>query len=374
MDDWGGSEELWARAMPFIKEVGYTFTLYKDRINRKHPEMQQLNAQGVHFIEMDEPRSIIKRTTTKLKNKLLSKERSPFYTNSPHALVFRKNLLKNRPAFVIIAQGINFDGTGYAYQCMQLQIPYCIIVQKAVDFFWPAAKERSLMIKVFQKAQKCYFVSRHNQRLTEEQFGIRFTNAQQVWNPVKISRQLIPYPVKDQQLRLACVGRLFIIDKGQDILLRVLSEEPWKSRPVTVSFIGSGHDEDGLKELTKLLNVKNVDFAGHRSDIESLWKDYHALILPSRSEGMALSVLEAMAAGRPVIVTDAGGHEDLIKHGITGFIADATKKDLARVMEEAWQQQERWRDIGINANKFINEVIPSSPEKQFAESILTIIS
>jgi glycosyltransferase involved in cell wall biosynthesis len=372
MDDWGGSEELWARSIPFLKEHA-AFTLYKDRVNFSHPEIRNLAAQNVDFVELDKPLSLIKRAGKKIYRKVFEKERSPFYTNSPHALNFRKELQRRKPDFAIIAQGINFDGLGYAYQCMQLDIPYCIIAQKAVDFFWPVTAERSFMIETFKHARKCYFVSNHNKRLTEEQFGFRFTNAEVVWNPVKISKSPLPYPETSDGFKMACVGRLFIIDKGQDILLRILSKEPWRSRPVTVSFIGSGHDEAGIKALTQLLEVKNVEYAGHQKDIEDVWRKYHALVLPSRSEGMALSVLEAMAAGRAVITTNAGGHEDIIEHGKTGFIADATEKDFANAMEYAWDARDSWEQIGLNANKSIAEILPASPEKEFAESILNIL-
>ncbi|WP_346239414.1 glycosyltransferase [Niabella insulamsoli] len=372
MDDWGGSEELWARAIPYLK--GHRFTLYKDRINFSHPEIKQLIEQQVRCVELDPAGNRIKKLSDKVYRKIFSKERSPFYTNSPHALQFKERLKKDRPSFVIIAQGINFDGLGYAYQCLQLNIPYCIIAQKAVEFFWPVTAERQLMIDTFQQAKKCYFVSHQNKTLTEEQFGFRFQNAEVVWNPVKISRQPVPYPsLKDGIFKLAFVGRLFLIDKGQDILLRILSKEPWASRPLSVSFIGTGHDEAGIKSLTKLLNVKNVAFQGHENDIANMWKKYHALILSSRSEGMALSVLEAMAAGRAVITTNAGGHAEIIEHGQTGFIGDATENDFARTMEDAWHQRENWEQIGLEANRHIRQQLPANPEQLFAASIQNIL-
>lgn len=373
MDDWGGSEELWARAIPFMKDRGYHFTLYKDQINSAHPEIKQLQREGVTCIELNKPKSLLKKVIDKVLRKAGLWPVSPFYTNSPFALAFRKELNRKRPALAIIAQGINFDGSGYAYQCMQLGIPYCIIAQKAVDFFWPSTGERSLITEVFQKARKCYFVSNHNLRLTEEQFGMRFANAEVVWNPVKISKRQIPHPAKADILHFACVARLFVIDKGQDILLRIFSKEPWKSRPVRLSFVGSGHDETGIKALAALLEVKNVAFVGHLANISELWETAHALVLPSRSEGMALSVLEAMAAGRTVIVSTAGGHEDLIQDGVNGFIGDATEKDFTRALERAWELRGQWEAIGERAHEFIIRKLPDSPERDFADSILKII-
>lgn len=375
IDDWGGSEELWARSIPYLKEYGCRFTIYKNKINFDHTEIKNLQKQEVSFIELDIPPPFLKKIGTKIYQYVFKRSATLRYGYSPYTDNFRKSIEKTRPDLVIIAQGINFDGLGYAHQCFELGIPYCIIVQKAVEFFWPPKSERQYMKEVFKNAQKCYFISQHNKNLTEEQFGIRLNNnAEVIWNPIKIKREPLPYPSTLNGYKVACVGRLFIIDKGQDILLRILSKEPWRSRPFQVSFIGSGLDEEGLKELAQLLQVSNIKFIGHKSDITGIWKEHHALILPSRNEGMALSVLEAMAAGRTVIVTTAGGHSEIVQHKTDGFIGDATEKDFEKAMEDAWDMREEWEQIGLKAWNGINQKAPSLPERSFAESILKIIN
>ena len=373
IDDWGGSEELWARSIPYLKEQGYGFTVYKETVNYNHPEIKNLIHQGVAFKEIKDDTTLLKKLKKKA-TEVLFKQKNPIRIYSSYNISFKQNLINNRPSFVIIAQGINFDGLGYAYQCLQLNIPYCLIIQKAVDFFWPPTHERPYMVEVFQKAKKCYFVSHQNKQLTEEQFGIRLTNAEVVWNPIKIKPNPVPYPNTENGYNIACVGRLFIIDKGQDILLRILAKEPWKSRPITISFIGSGTDEKGIKELAQLLDITNINFVGFVNNIESIWQSYHALILPSRSEGMALSVLEAMACGRIVITTTAGGHAEIINHQVNGFIGNATEKDFEKTMEAAWDLHETWENIGLKAYTDIIEKIPVLPEKEFANTLTKVLN
>lgn len=377
MDDWGGSEELWAKSIPYLQKEGYSFVVYKDSINRHHPQIKQLTGNGVVFTELLPKKSLTEKILYKTKRayeRIGSKiNLTDFHWNELPQL-FKKQLLNTKPCFVIIAQGINFDGLVYAHECMKLNIPYSTIAQKAVPFFWPQSSDRKYMSETLLNAAKCYFVSHQNKQLTEEQFGIALPNAEVVSNPIKTSRKIIPYPDIANGFKLACLARLFIIDKGQDILLRVLSMPKWRERPIHVSFIGTGHDEEAVKSLAKLLGVENVKFKGHIEDSNTIWKDFHALILPSRSEGMALSVLEAMAAGRAVIVTNAGGHKEIVKHGETGFIAEANEKDLDAVMEEAWQKRYEWAVIGVNANKFIEDHIPNSPEKEFSLSLLKTIN
>nr|WP_162988988.1 glycosyltransferase family 4 protein [Pedobacter schmidteae] len=367
MDDWGGSEELWARCIPMLKE-GTSLTLYKARINRQHPEFLKLIEQQVRLIELDPELSLIDRILRKAKHIIRRIGLRP-YRDNYSLFKFHNELKRTSPDLVIIAQGINFDGLAYAYRCYLLKIPYVIIAQKAVDFYWPYPTDRDYMKETLINAHKCYFVSHHNKRLTEEQFGIRLTNSEVVFNPIKTKPQVLPFPATDEGYKLACVARLFIIDKGQDILLRILNSEKWRNRPVSVSFIGTGIDEQGIKDMSKLLKLTNVEFVGFHTDIESTWKNYHALILPSRSEGLPLSMIEAMSLGRTVIVTNAGGNAEIITDGINGFIGDATEKDFEDTMDRAWEKKDQWHKIGNEACLHIKNHLPLSPETDFAISL-----
>jgi len=282
---------------------------------------------------------------------------------------FVQNLKRFRPGLVIIAQGINFDGLIYAYQCLLLDIPYVIVSQKAVDFYWPETHDRPFMIKTYLQAKKCFFVSHHNRRLTEEQLGIQLPNSKVIANPVKTARQVIPYPSTDSGFRLACVARLFLLDKGQDILIRILSKEKWKQRPLSVSFVGTGDDKEPLLAMAGLLQVNNIHFIGYLQNIETIWNDHHALILPSRSEGLPLSVVEAMACGRTVIVTNAGGTAELVTEDITGFVSKTDQDMLEVAMEKAWNKRDQWQRMGLAAAKYIKETVPENPAFDFSNHI-----
>jgi glycosyltransferase involved in cell wall biosynthesis len=166
---------------------------------------------------------------------------------------------------------------------------------------------------------------------------------------------------------------LFIIDKGQDILLRILSAQKWRSRPITVSFFGTGYDEQGLHELARLLALKNVHFAGPADDMEIVWKTHHALVLPSRSEGMPLVVLEALAMGRPVIVSKSGGTPEYVYEGVNGFLAEANTEDFEAAMERAWMQRQQWPQMGFKAAELIKEQVARCPEEDFANEITEIL-
>jgi glycosyltransferase involved in cell wall biosynthesis len=369
LDDWGGSEDLWWKAAIHLREQGLAIMVLKLKINPHHPKFRQLAEKGILLGELDRlsRKSRPERLFIKAWNKIKNTEQNLIKIN------FENYLKQFQPDHVLISQGINFDGLTYAESCMKLHIPFSIVSQKAVEFYWPSSYERAVMGKAFQQARHCFFVSRHNLQLTEEQFGFRFKNAQVIWNPVKIKREPIAYPSTEEGWKLACVGRLFIIDKGQDILLRILSQEKWRQRPLTVSFIGTGVDEEGLKAMAALLNISNVHFSGHVENMEEVWNNHHALVLPSRSEGLPLVVLEAMAAGRTTIAAKAGGVDEVIEDGKTGFLAEATASSFDEAMERAWQQRNHWQMMGRQAFQFAQEGIPQTPEIDFANIVTDII-
>lgn len=375
VDDWGGSEELWARSIPWLRKGNTGITLFKKRINFNHPKIQSLADAGVVFKETNPPLSIQKerllRIFRALRRKFFNASRT--YYRDVSLENFHKYLKENRPDLMIIAQGINFDGLIYAQECLHLQIPYIIIVQKAVDFYWPQPHEREYMKACFQQAKIIFFVSHHNKRLTEEQFGIRFTNAKMISNPIKVPVFPLPFADTSSGYKLACVGRLFILDKGQDILLRILSKPIWRSRPIQVSLAGTGVDEVGLKALVQLLKLENIHFSGHITDIKKIWETHHALILPSRSEGLPLTMLEAMAAGRPVIVSNAGGNAEVVENGVTGFVGEACEQSFESAMEHAWQKRFEWEEIGKKASTYILNNLPLYPELLLVDCINKIL-
>lgn len=376
VEDWGGSEELWARSIPYLHEYGYQTVLLKSRINKAHPEFIALAKMGVRLVELDPATSVLKRIFNKAirASSKLAAELKLSNTYPQELKVFKKAILKVAPSLVIIAQGINFDGLKLANECLTAGIPYVIISQKAVDFYWPSPNDRAMMLKVLLAAKRCFFVSQHNLRLTEEQFGKRLPNAMVVFNPVKLAGSPLPYPKSAEQYKLACVGRLFILDKGQDMLLRILAQEEWRSRPVLVSFIGKGPDEAGLKEMAALLKLNNVEFLGQVADIGQIWASHHALVLPSRSEGLPLSMVEAMSVGRPVIITDAGGNAEMVEEGITGFIGETNERSFGSAMERAWEGRDQWEFIGENAAKYVRNHVPASPEHDFAKLIQEVLT
>ncbi|MFF5155679.1 glycosyltransferase family 4 protein [Streptomyces sp. NPDC000348] len=99
-----------------------------------------------------------------------------------------------------------------------------------------------------------------------------------------------------------CVGRL-CRQKGQDVLLRAWSAVLRRVPDARLVLVGDGPDRDRLRAAAP----GSVLFAGAVADPSPWYQAADLVVLPSRWEGMALAPLEAMACGRPVVVTDVDG-------------------------------------------------------------------
>jgi glycosyltransferase involved in cell wall biosynthesis len=114
------------------------------------------------------------------------------------------------------------------------------------------------------------------------------------------------------EMRVVCVSRL-IERKGIRFLIEAI--EKLKDRKVKLILVGEGNQEDELKKLVVDSRVSDrVEFKGYmdHDSIANLYRTSDVFVLPSLNEGMSNALLEAMASGLPVIVTDTGGTSELI--------------------------------------------------------------
>ncbi|MFN7141022.1 MAG: glycosyltransferase, partial [Limisphaerales bacterium] len=259
--------------------------------------------------------------------------------------------------------------------CADQGLSYASLVQANLEFIWPNDSQAERLIRVYQKARRAFFVSRGNLRLLETQLGTDLPNSEIVRNPFNLNCTVpVAWPIDDGPLKLACVGRLDPRAKGQDLVFGILASEFWRKRDISLSLFGSGEMEMGLRRLADRLRLSGrVQFCGHVDDVREIWANHHALILPSRFEGLPLAIVEAMLCGRPAIVTDVGGNAELVSEGMNGFIAEAaTERHLGEAMERAWQKRADWKTMGMTAAAAIRRCIPLDPAAEFARKLINL--
>jgi glycosyltransferase involved in cell wall biosynthesis len=85
--------------------------------------------------------------------------------------------------------------------------------------------------------------------------------------------------------------------------------------------VGDGERRAALEALARDLGIAaKVRFLGWRADLDRLYADLDVVVLTSKNEGSPVALIEAMAAGRPVVSTRAGGVEDVVSHNETGLV------------------------------------------------------
>jgi len=125
---------------------------------------------------------------------------------------------------------------------------------------------------------------------------------------------------EDDDVLFVSVAR-FAPQKNHALLLKAFAQGPASVPKAHLVLVGEGVLREQLEEQAKSLGLASqVHFLGLRTDIPDVLRAMDVFVLSSDYEGNPLSVMEAMAAGLPVVTTAAGGVPDLLEHGRQGLI------------------------------------------------------
>ncbi|MFN5647610.1 MAG: N-acetyl-alpha-D-glucosaminyl L-malate synthase BshA [Sphingobacteriales bacterium] len=94
-------------------------------------------------------------------------------------------------------------------------------------------------------------------------------------------------------------------------------------KPSKLLLVGDGPERPGAEEMCREMGIcDDVRFVGKQQDMEEIMAVADLFLLPSEYESFGLAALEAMAAGAPVVASNAGGLPEIIEQGVCGFMAD----------------------------------------------------
>jgi glycosyltransferase involved in cell wall biosynthesis len=110
-------------------------------------------------------------------------------------------------------------------------------------------------------------------------------------------------------------------EKGHDVLIDAVAARGREWPDLEFQIVGDGPCRRSLEERARVRGVSGrFHFAGERLDVLSLLSEADLFVLPSRTEALSNAVMEAMAAGLPVIATGVGGTPELIEDGVSGWL------------------------------------------------------
>jgi glycosyltransferase involved in cell wall biosynthesis len=167
-------------------------------------------------------------------------------------------------------------------------------------------------------------------------------------NGVRALGELPPIPAGMHREWTIGTLALFRPRKGIESLLEALALLRSQGLPVRLRAVGGfetdGYEREAKRFAHRLGLERAVDWTGFRRDVNAELSAMDVFVLPSLiSEGMPMSILEAMAAGVPVVGTHVDGVTDLIRDGIDGLLAaPGDPTDLARVLAQIIRGEVAW--------------------------------
>ena len=152
------------------------------------------------------------------------------------------------------------------------------------------------------------------------------------------------------EFRIVTVGNIREV-KGHDVLLRaavsVLERFPRASFYIAGEILDAQYFAALQEQVASSARSSRFHFVHDMRDIAAFLQSADLFVLPSRSEGFSNAILEAMAAGLPVVATDVGGNAEAIERGKTGLIVSADDPAaLALAINELLGEPARMRSMG----------------------------
>ena len=142
-------------------------------------------------------------------------------------------------------------------------------------------------------------------------------------------------------------------EKGIDCLVEALPLVKANHPNLQLCIVGAGPMESKLRQAAERARIDSmVHFAGVVEDVRPWLSAFDLLVQPSRSEGLALAVLEAMAMGVAVLATDVGGMAEAAEDGVTGRLVPAGDTEaLAAALSEVLGDRSALLEFGRSATK-----------------------
>lgn len=140
--------------------------------------------------------------------------------------------------------------------------------------------------------------------------------------------------------------------KNHELLIDAFSGLLARVTEAHLVVVGEGPLRPSLTEQVRRLGLqRRVHLIGTESDTAPIYREFDLYVLPSRSEGTSMSLLEAMASGIPVIATAVGGTPDLLAHGARGrLVPPDDRHALTRAMREVLADPAR-HDVAVAARR-----------------------
>ncbi|MGI9458597.1 MAG: glycosyltransferase family 4 protein [Pirellulales bacterium] len=165
----------------------------------------------------------------------------------------------------------------------------------------------------------------------------------------------LEFGINEGEIVLGFAGRLTNV-KRLDLMLKAFQIIAKEFPQCRLLLAGAGEEENVLRKLARELGIfERVIWAGHRPDMPSLYAAMDVYLQASDNEGLSLSLLQAMIAGKPVVATDVGGTREVVSEETGVLIRPGSAEVLAEAVLELLSEAERTLQLVDNARCFVRD-------------------
>ncbi len=175
-----------------------------------------------------------------------------------------------------------------------------------------------------------------------------------IWNGINLDRFAYRWPTIEPTA--ISIARLSA-DKDFPTLLKAVPLVLPHVPDFRLRIVGDGPERATLERLIDELSLReHVELLGERHDVPDLLAKSGFFVSSSRSEGLSLTLLEAMAVGLPVVTTSVGGNPEIVVEGHTGrLVPDHNPAALADAIVEMCKEREAWVAMGLLGRKRVEQ-------------------
>lgn len=244
-------------------------------------------------------------------------------------------------------KGIKLIATNHLWKKTNTKLKlYAYLDAKLLGFFNKVIAVSAPILRAMEK-----FIPKHKLGLVPN--GVSLDIAETSSSQVKALRQELG--LQERVPTLLTLSSL-TPEKGLHVLIDALKGITAKAPNVKLVIAGSGPEEDALRDQAKKSGVEhNIIFAGRREDANDILSVADIFIMPSLNEGLPISLLEAMRAGRCVIATNVGDVANVIDNNNGMLIKPNSANDIEATTLQLIEDSNKRRQLGKAALKTIRE-------------------
>ncbi len=349
---WGGSEELWFRAALWMSKHDYKIGIGCYDWPEKQDRINELKNAGCSIYLLPNKKGFFKKAAVK---KVL------------HSIPFQEYNL------TVVNQGgweeILHSPFSNLYKKLQA---YVLLNHNYNENAVLSFTKQKLLQQWISGAQMNFGATQKIFEVIERKFSIPIDKKQTLVNPVTFVPEReagFNPPLTNDSCTWIMLAELDTARKAQDVLIHALSSQKWKARKWQLHLYGKGKDKEKLEKLIVELGLEEkIILKGFTTNIKQTLLDCNLLLQCSLIDAMPLSVVEAMATGRPCVVSKVGDMPAWVEDGVNGFICPAvTVEGIDEAMESCWQQKNNWVAMGKNAFDTFIKKYPQPYEEKIAE-------